>query len=267
MLTGFDHLVIAVVDPDAAAEALERELGIAVTGGGRHDALGTRNRLAWLGESYLELIGVEDPDRAARSWVGVPTLRALAGTLRGGLATWAVGSDALDDDVALLRARGTDLLDPLAGARTRPDGRIVRWRLAAPRRLGPLEPPFLIEHDVTAAEWTPEERAERAALPHPVGGRVRLAGLDLPVGDVRRAGTRFLAAGIGPFRPSLVGRGARDATIGTGVLRLIPTPSAPADPSDESVWPLVTIRLRVEGRLLARTETDLLGCRWVVGGA
>lgn len=31
MLTGIDHLVIAVHDPDAAADALEREMGLAFT--------------------------------------------------------------------------------------------------------------------------------------------------------------------------------------------------------------------------------------------
>ena len=60
MLLGIDHLVIAVRDPDAAAATIERDLGIAFTGGGRHDAWGTFNRLAFLGDSYLELIGVFD---------------------------------------------------------------------------------------------------------------------------------------------------------------------------------------------------------------
>jgi hypothetical protein len=34
--------------------------------------------------------------------------------------------------------------------------------LAVPPRLGPEDPPFLIEHDPEAAEWTPDERAARA---------------------------------------------------------------------------------------------------------
>ena len=60
MITGIDHLVIAVRSVEAEAEMLERDLGLAVTGGGRHEAMGTYNRLAFLGDSYLELIGVFD---------------------------------------------------------------------------------------------------------------------------------------------------------------------------------------------------------------
>ncbi|HEX5825890.1 MAG TPA: VOC family protein, partial [Candidatus Limnocylindrales bacterium] len=67
MITGIDHLVIAVEDPDAAAETMEADLGLAVTGGGRHEGAGTYNRLAFLGETYLELIGVYDRAMVAAS--------------------------------------------------------------------------------------------------------------------------------------------------------------------------------------------------------
>ena len=91
MLIGIDHLVIAVADPDAAADELSETLGIAAGGGGRHDTLGTYNRLIWLGDTYLELIAVFDRTIAATSWVGAPTLRALEDG--GGLATWAIATD------------------------------------------------------------------------------------------------------------------------------------------------------------------------------
>src|SRR5436305_10254030 len=107
MLTGIDHLVIAVEDPDAAADELAETLGVPAGGGGRHDHLGTYNRLIWLGDTYLELIGVFDPIVAATSWVGAPTLRALEDG--GGLATWAIATDSIDEDVARLRARGSDV--------------------------------------------------------------------------------------------------------------------------------------------------------------
>src|SRR3989449_10200850 len=107
MFLGIDHLAIAVADPDEAATQLERELGLAATGGGRHDALGTFNRLIWLGDSYLELVGVFDRAHAESSWLGAPTLRAL--DVGGGLATWAIATDDLDHDVAELRGAGSDL--------------------------------------------------------------------------------------------------------------------------------------------------------------
>ena len=45
MLAGIDHVVLAIVDPDAAAARLAEKLGLDATGGGRHEALGTFNRL------------------------------------------------------------------------------------------------------------------------------------------------------------------------------------------------------------------------------
>jgi len=74
MLLGIDHLVIAVPDPDAAAADLEAALGIAATGGGRHAQAGTFNRLIFLGDTYLELIGIWD--------------RALALGTRSGRRHW-----------------------------------------------------------------------------------------------------------------------------------------------------------------------------------
>ena len=184
MLTGIDHLVIAVPDVDAAAARLETALGLRSTGGGRHPGQGTVNRLVWFGDSYLELIGIEDAALAAGSWIGRPALDALDGSPDGGFATWAAATDDLADF--------GELEGPMDGERRRPDGRVVRWRIARAGALGRDQPPFLIEHDVTAAEWTPEERAERAIERHPVGGPVRLTRLRIgvrdPVAAARRVG-------------------------------------------------------------------------------
>src|SRR5262245_20187014 len=246
MLLGIDHLVIAVADPDAAADELTTALGVAAGGGGRHDRLGTFNRLVWLGDSYLELIGVFDVDLARESWIGAPTVRALEAG--GGLATWAIATDAIDADVARLREQGSDLGDIVAGERTRPDGRVVRWRLAAPPTLDPDRPPFLIEHDPTGAEWTEADRADRA------GGPARLARLEGAVDGVDRPGRAFARTIGARFRPSLVGGGARDTDIGSQRLRLRPRRTGSR---------VATIGLSIAGH--DPTELELLGCRWVVG--
>jgi hypothetical protein len=199
---GIDHLVIAVADPDAAAATLERELGIAFTGGGRHERGGTFNRLAFLGETYIELIGVFDPAmvRSAGSFaVGLAAMAVLdAG--REGFATYALASDDVAADVARLRTDGSPIDAPVSGSRTRPDGETVRWVAAFPA-LGPGEPPFLIEHMPTGIEWDPEATAERAAFRHPVGGALRLTALELPVDDVAAAMGRYRAVLRIPFRP------------------------------------------------------------------
>lgn len=216
MYLGIDHLVIAVADPDAAADHLASTLGLEVGGGGRHQVLGTFNRLIWLGDTYLELIGVADPTLAAESWIGRPTLRTLEREGGPGLATWAIATDDIDADVARLHSTGSDLAEPVSGERRRPDGTVVRWRLAMAPGLGPTDPPFLIEHDAASAEWTPADRALRAA------GPVCLTRLELGVDDLART-TRTFARSVGSrFRPSLAGGGARDADVGAQLVSLRP---------------------------------------------
>ena len=248
MYLGIDHLVIAVPDPEDAATQLERHLGLAATGGGRHDALGTYNRVAWLGDSYIELIGVFDRALAERSWIGQPTLRTLdAG---GGLATWAIATDALDADLADLRASGSDLGDAIAGERQRADGTTVRWRVSSAPLLGPGEAPFLIEHDGTSAEWTPADRALRS------GGAVSLETLELAVDEIPMTSQRIGRAVGLRFRPSLTGGGARDANLDDQIVRLRPRRGAPG---------AAVIRLR--GPVPEPRAVHLLGCHWVVDSA
>jgi hypothetical protein len=197
VLLGIDHVVLAVDDPDATAAQLETELGLRATGGGRHEALGTFNRLIWLGDSYLELVGVFDRGLAAESWLGRPVLRSL--DHGGGLVTWAIAVDDLDGQLRWAPGDGR-FVGPIVGERRRPDERVVRWRLAYPPDLGPALP-FVIEHDLTGAEWTPDERSARATEAHPVGSRVRLVGLELIVESPPGAAGRIrslLATSVGP---------------------------------------------------------------------
>lgn len=156
--------------------------------------------------------------------------------------------------MSYLRSRGADLADPLPGERVRPDGAVVRWRLSAPRRLGPQDPPFLIEHDETSAEWTPADRAACATQRHPIGGPVRLETLELPVNDVNVSIQRF-ARSVGlRFRPSLAGGGARDAVAGRQMVRLRPRRGGSA---------AATIHVAVDAGVQPRSA-ELLGCRWVL---
>jgi hypothetical protein len=259
MPDSIDHVLIACADPDGAAEAVEAQLGLRATGAGRHTALGTFNRLIWLGDSFIELIGIEARKLAEASWAGQPVVQAAdAG---GGFATWAAASRQIRVEVSQLRSQGSDLSDPVAGERIRPDGRIVRWTLAAAPSLGPLEPPFLIEHDPNAAEWSTTERQGRAIEHHPIGGSVRIETLELPAPDVPLATRRYLrTVGIGPFRPSLAGRGARDASVGPHTVRFVPQSSAG--------WPIATLHLRAAVPLSPPgselRNVKLLGCRWLI---
>src|SRR3954451_7338701 len=100
-----DHVIYACADLDAAAARVEAQLGIAAGGGGRHERIGTHNRIVPLGGGYLELLAIADPEEAAASDLG----RAITARIEAagdGLMGWAVAVD----DVAPVAARlGTEI--------------------------------------------------------------------------------------------------------------------------------------------------------------
>ena len=228
MLLGIDHLVIAVADPDAAAADLETALGLAATGGGRHEKAGTFNRLIFLGDAYLELIGVWDRARATANPIGAAALAALdAGT--PGLVTWAIATDDARRAAAVLRGAGSAIGDAQPGERVRPDGGVVRWHVAIAPPLASERPPFLIEHELGGPEWSDEARQARAAFIHPFGGRARIVGLELAVSRPADVAMAF-ASTIGvAFRPAPgAGPGELEALVGDHSIRLVAGAPAPA---------------------------------------
>ena len=158
--------MIAVVDLAAAADEFEVEHGLSSIEGGRHPGWSTENRIAPLGESYLELVAVVDQDEAAGSDFGrwVAAVDAESGSRPFG---WAVRTSDLNE-VAHRLGRPIE-----GGTRVTPEGQVLRWRAAAPEQAA-AEPslPFFIEWAEGAAF------AGRAAVTHPAGA-VELARLDL----------------------------------------------------------------------------------------
>ena len=65
-----DHVIYATRDLDDAAGRIERELGLVSLPGGRHEGLGTQNRIVPLGGGYLELLAVADLPEATASDFG-----------------------------------------------------------------------------------------------------------------------------------------------------------------------------------------------------
>src|SRR3569833_1119571 len=96
-----DHVIYATRDLDAAAARMENDLGLAVVEGGRHDGMGTRNKIVPLGGGYLELLAVTDPDEAAGSDLGAALLARLD-AVGDGLLGWAVAVDDVDPIAARL---------------------------------------------------------------------------------------------------------------------------------------------------------------------
>jgi catechol 2,3-dioxygenase-like lactoylglutathione lyase family enzyme len=181
MASGIDHIVIAAADPDAAAAELTETVGLAFTAGGRHAGLGTFNRIAFLGDAYLELMGVDDA-AAAQGWaIGAAAVRAI--DRGGGFATYGLVDDAIRISVARLQANGSRIGPVMHGTRERPDGEQVEWWSAAPPQLGPDRPPFLIKHLEAGAEWGADALAARRAFVHPIGSRAMIEQLQVATPD------------------------------------------------------------------------------------
>src|SRR4029453_15539131 len=124
-----DHVVYAVRDLPEASGRFREAFGLDSVDGGRHEGWGTANRIVPLGDQYLELVAAVHESKAAQTAFGRGVLeRAARG---GGWFTIAAVADDLD---AVATRLG---LEVGSGSRTRPDGQIVRWRMAGlddPRR-------------------------------------------------------------------------------------------------------------------------------------
>lgn len=137
MSAQLDHLVVAADTLDQGVAWCERTLGVRPGPGGRHDFMGTHNRLLNIGSAafpsaYLEIIAI-DPDAPAPPrprWFGLdrPELRAaLRASPR--LLHAVVRCTALDTTQAALAEAGFDVGTAIAAERASAAG-LLRWRIA-----------------------------------------------------------------------------------------------------------------------------------------
>jgi hypothetical protein len=187
-----DHLLLGTNDRDRGIAWFEERTGVRAAVGGSHPGRGTRNALAALGgQQYLEIIA-PDPDQPAANLQ--MNLRTLA---EPRLITWAALTDDIDALAARVRAQGDASAVPRDGSRSRPDGRVLKWRtlaiptdLASPQ-VNPI--PFFIEwsressHPSRDAPGGCELMAFEFEHPEPEMLRSRLASLGLDA--VVRAGS------------------------------------------------------------------------------
>lgn len=184
-----DHVILAADDLAAAAARLEAEHGLLASGGGRHEGVGTHNRIVPLGRGYLELMAVADRAEAEASPLG----RILSATIAeraGGLMAWCA---AVEDVEAVARRLGTDLsLIAREGLSARLTG--VAEAMAEPCL------PFFIERDPGIADPGAGGDAGGITWVEVAGDEHRLAdwlgGERLPVRVVDGA-PALLAVGIG----------------------------------------------------------------------
>ena len=176
MLT-IDHIVLATTDLAAGTAELEARLGLPLSPGGQHAAMGTHNRLLSLGpEAYLELIAI-DPQASAPDQPRWYALDQFSGPTR--LTHWAARVPDLE---AVLRKAPAGAGRPWDLARG-----ALRWRMAIPETgqtpmdglypallewRTPHPAPQLPDHGLRLTELTlgcPDPLTLRATLPSPEG--------------------------------------------------------------------------------------------------
>lgn len=116
-----DHLAVSAISLEDGAATVERALGVALAGGGKHPHMATHNRLLALGDIYLEVIA-PDPSAPAPAWPRWFDMDQLEGPPR--LTNWIAACDDLEAELAQSPV-GTGT--PVALARGD-----LRWRMAVP---------------------------------------------------------------------------------------------------------------------------------------
>lgn len=210
MIQRLDHAVIAVRDLAAAAD-FYRVLGFGVENGGRHTGAGTCNAIVRFGLDYLELITVEDAEKASHTLRGAALTQFLRNRPQGPLG-FALAATHLQELAGRLRNAGLPVTDPFGMERLRPDGRLMTWSLLVPGEVAWRRPwPFFIEWDTADAvrlSWEPPPQ-------HP-NGATGIAGVAIAVDDYEGA-IDLYARQIGlTQRPgtSLASNGSRTAGFG-----------------------------------------------------
>jgi len=149
--TDLDHILLGVSDLDQGIAWLEDRSGVRAAFGGVHPGRGTRNALLSLGpRRYLEIIA-PDPAQTEKASRGanVPLVNNLHKLKEPRLIGWVVHTDDLANLVKKVVAAGFEIDQPRDGSRTRPDGKVLRWKSCSLKqdRCGLL--PFFIE-------WSPD---------------------------------------------------------------------------------------------------------------
>ena len=196
-----DHLVVAARTLEAGAAWLESRLGVPLSGGGRHEAMGTHNRLLSLGPArYLELIAI-DPEAAGPGrprWfdLDAPAMRERL-EVGPALITWVVRAERIETALAATTGGKAQVLAMSRGA--------YRWRIGVPESgalaLAGTSPTVIEWLTLAPAGALPDAgcRLEKLTLHHPEApgalAALRAAGLppEEPV-EARRDGAHGLAA-------------------------------------------------------------------------
>jgi Glyoxalase-like domain len=184
MITAIDHIIIGVHNLDQAATQFSQKLGLAVSGGGVHPTGGTANRIIVVGDTYLELMAVYNPEEAQQS-----LLDRLA--KHEGYLNFVLASNDIEADSAAIIKRGIQILGPTSGSLRAADGRTRGWSRTNIERPDLAQRyPFIIQHDSTG-----EERRFRLAgwntPPEHALGATRVRSTTIAVANLAEATQRY----------------------------------------------------------------------------
>jgi len=184
MFTAIDHIIIGVHNLDQAATQFSQKLGLAVSGGGIHPTGGTANRIIVIGDTYLELMAIYNPEEAQQS-----LLDRLAN--HEGYLNFVLASDDIEADSTAMIKRGVQILGPTPGSLRAVDGRTRGWSRTNIERPDLAQHyPFIILHDSTG-----EERRFRLAgwttPPEHALGATRVRSTTIAVANLAEATQRY----------------------------------------------------------------------------
>lgn len=118
-----DHILLGVSNLDDGIAWVEERTGVRAQFGGVHPGRGTRNALLSLGpRCYLEIIA-PDPKQPL-----VDLAKDLAVLREPRLFNWAVHTDDIAAAAKRAAAAGFAVDGPADGSRSRPDGKVLRWK-------------------------------------------------------------------------------------------------------------------------------------------
>lgn len=118
-----DHIVLGASDLERGVAWLEERTGVRAVFGGAHPGRGTHNALVQLGsQTYLEILAPDPKQPPQSRYPNLPDLREPR------LIAWAARTSDIEGQARTSREAGFEIIGPEGNSRTRPDGRILRWR-------------------------------------------------------------------------------------------------------------------------------------------
>lgn len=147
-MLALDHVVIAANNVEELSALYGNKFTIKSIRGGQHNDWGTHNYLSYFSnDSYLEWLGTYDDVKSQQT--DNPLVKHLVHVLENkitGPFQFALRTTEMDRYIAHFEENNVPFEGPIYGAREKPDGTILKWRMLFPTYNHKTEVlPFLIE--------------------------------------------------------------------------------------------------------------------------